>query len=99
MGGVTLKNRIVLCAMGGTNPIGFEGKFSEGHRDYYIARAKANVGLMIPGVANVGSAGKGHRWNCGASSLLETSYPYIRGFLCCSHNLDQFIALQGRWYR
>ena len=62
VGGVTLKNRIVLCAMGGTNPIGFEGKFSEGHRDYYIARAKANVGLMIPGVANVGSAGKGHRW-------------------------------------
>ncbi len=62
VGGVTLKNRIVLCAMGGTNPIGFEGKFSEGHRDYYIARAKANVGLMIPGVANVGSASKEHRW-------------------------------------
>ena len=62
VGGVTLKNRIVLCAMGGTNPIGFEGKFSEGHRDYYIARAKANVGLMIPGVVNVGTAGKGHRW-------------------------------------
>ena len=62
VGGVILKNRIVLCAMGGTNPIGFEGTFSEGHRDYYIARAKANVGLMIPGVANVGTASKGHRW-------------------------------------
>ena len=53
IGGVTVKNRIVLCAMGGTNPIGFDGRFEEKTRAYYLARAKANVGLMIPGVIGV----------------------------------------------
>jgi 2-enoate reductase len=50
---LTVKNRLVLCAMGGTNPIGFDGKFDESKHDYYVARAKANVGLMIPGVIGV----------------------------------------------
>ena len=62
VGGITLKNRIVLCAMGGTNPIGFGGKFDENTRDYYIARAKANVALMIPGVVNVHTASEGRSW-------------------------------------
>ena len=62
VGSITLKNRIVLCAMGGTNPIGFGGKFDENTRDYYIARAKANVGLLIPGVVNVHTAAPGHSW-------------------------------------
>ncbi len=53
VGGITLKNRIILCAMGGTSPIGFGGKFEEKTRAYYIERAKANVGLMIPGVSGV----------------------------------------------
>ena len=57
IGGVTIKNRIILCAMGGTNPIGFDGQFDEKKRAYYIARAKANVGLMIPGVIGVGEHG------------------------------------------
>jgi 2-enoate reductase len=39
--------------MGGTNPIGFGGKFEEKTRAYYVERAKANVGLMIPGVTAV----------------------------------------------
>lgn len=62
VGGITLKNRIVLCAMGGTNPIGFGAKFDESTRDYYLARAKANVGLMIPGVVNVRTASPGKSW-------------------------------------
>jgi 2-enoate reductase len=53
IGSITIKNRIVLCAMGGTNPIGFDGQFNEAKRDYYLARARANVGLMIPGVIGV----------------------------------------------
>jgi 2-enoate reductase len=53
IGGVTVKNRIVLCAMGGTNPIGFDGHFETKTHAYYVARAKANVGLMIPGVVGV----------------------------------------------
>ena len=57
IGGVTIKNRIILCAMGGTNPLGFDGRFEPAKRDYYLARAKANVGLMIPGVIGLGSRG------------------------------------------
>jgi 2-enoate reductase len=53
IGGLTVKNRIVLCAMGGTNPIGFDEKFDESKHAYYVERAKANVGLMIPGVIGV----------------------------------------------
>ena len=60
IGGVTIKNRIILCAMGGTSPVGFNGSFSERTRLYYLARAKANVGLMIPGVTHV-STGP-NRW-------------------------------------
>jgi 2-enoate reductase len=60
VGGITLKNRIILCAMGGTSPIGFDGKFVERTHAYYVERAKANVGLMIPGVTAV--HGMGRSW-------------------------------------
>ena len=53
IGSLTVKNRIVLSAMGGTNPIGFDGTFEEKTHAYYLARAKANVGLIIPGVTSV----------------------------------------------
>ncbi len=57
IGGVTIKNRIILCAMGGTGLIGHDGKFATRARAYYLKRAKANVGLMIPGVTAVGGEG------------------------------------------
>lgn len=53
VGNVTIKNRVVLCAMGGTSPFGMNGLFNEGIREYYLERAKANVGLIIPGVTGV----------------------------------------------
>ena len=58
IGGTTIKNRIIMCAMGGTSPVGFDGKFVEKTRPYFLARAKANVGLMIPGVTSVGGRGR-----------------------------------------
>ncbi|MBR6654278.1 MAG: FAD-dependent oxidoreductase [Oscillospiraceae bacterium] len=57
IGGVTIKNRIILTAMGGTGIIGHDGKFAPRARAYYLTRAKANVGLMIPGVTAVGGHG------------------------------------------
>jgi 2-enoate reductase len=54
VGGVTLKNRVILCAMGGTAPFGhFGNRYNEKIRDYYIERCKGNVGLIIPGVTGV----------------------------------------------
>ena len=58
IGSVTLKNRVVLAAMGGTNLINpATGKFNENVREYYLARAKGNVGLIIPGVTFVNTGG------------------------------------------
>ena len=54
VGKITIKNRIVLCAMGGTSPFGlFDYKFEEKTHAYYVERAKANVGLIIPGITPV----------------------------------------------
>lgn len=58
IGGVTLKNRVILAAMGGTNVIHpGTGAFNAHVRDYYLDRAKGNVGLIIPGVTFVNSGG------------------------------------------
>ncbi|AFA49879.1 oxidoreductase [Acetobacterium woodii] len=50
IGKTEIKNRIVLCAMGGTSLIE-DGKFHEATAEYYIERAKGGVGLLIPGIA------------------------------------------------
>ncbi len=57
IGGVTLKNRVILTAMGGTGLFGYDGKFNPKIRDYYLKRAKGNVGLIVPGVTGVKSGG------------------------------------------
>ena len=57
IGNVTLKNRVILAAMGGTNLVNLEGNFNPKVRDYYLARAKGNVGLFIPGVTSVTTGG------------------------------------------
>ena len=58
IGGVTLKNRVILAAMGGTNLLlPGSGGFNPDVHDYYIARAKGNVGLIIPGVTFVNTGG------------------------------------------
>ena len=56
IGGVTLKNRVILTAMGGTSFLGYDGKVNPGIRDYYMARVKGGVGLIVPGVTGVKSA-------------------------------------------
>ncbi len=58
IGNVTLKNRVAIAAMGGTNLLlPGTGEFNPRVRDYYLARAKGNVGLMIPGVTFVHTGG------------------------------------------
>ena len=57
IGSVTLKNRVILAAMGGTNLVDYEGNYNPRVRDYYLERAKGNVGLFIPGVTFVTTGG------------------------------------------
>ncbi len=55
VGDVEIKNRIVLCPMGGTSLFGwmeFTGcKFDKEAANFFLERAKNNVGLIIPGIA------------------------------------------------
>ncbi|HEY0186024.1 MAG TPA: FAD-dependent oxidoreductase [Cellulomonas sp.] len=61
IGGVTIKNRIVLCAMEGTNLIEFmpHYHFNAGCRQYYLERASHEVALMIPGMVPIRGLGAG----------------------------------------
>ena len=55
IGNVEIKNRIVLCPMGGTSLFGwfeFTGcKFDKEAANFFLERANNNVGLIIPGIA------------------------------------------------
>jgi 2-enoate reductase len=55
IGGATIKNRVVLCAMEGTNIIeaGQTYQFNEHCRESYLEWAKGGIGLMIPGMIAV----------------------------------------------
>ncbi len=70
VGSVTLKNRIIHCAMGNTSLLGFDYELNESIRDYYIERAKGGVGLIIPGVIGVKS---GDRYLSDYRELFMTS--------------------------
>lgn len=52
IGTVTIQNRFVLEPMEGTNIIDWLKmcKFNDGVEDYYLERAEAGIGLMIPGM-------------------------------------------------
>lgn len=59
IGNVEIKNRVILCAMGGTSPFGHGvDTYNPEIHDYYIDRAKGNVGLFVPGVTLVKAEGK-----------------------------------------
>ena len=53
IGNVEIKNRIVLCPMGGTSLFGWmeHQHFDEDAANFFLERAKNNVGLIIPGIA------------------------------------------------
>ncbi len=59
IGNVEIKNRIVLCPMGGTSLFGWMEKtgnhFDREAADFFLEKAKNNVGLIIPGIAPIRS--------------------------------------------
>ncbi len=59
IGNVEIKNRIVLCPMGGTSLFGWMEKtgnhFDREAAKFFLERAKENVGLIIPGIAPIRS--------------------------------------------
>ncbi|MBO5796835.1 MAG: FAD-dependent oxidoreductase, partial [Clostridia bacterium] len=59
IGKVEIKNRIVLCPMGGTSLFGWMehtgNHFDKEAAKFFIEKAKNNVGLIIPGIAPIRS--------------------------------------------
>lgn len=59
IGNVEIKNRIVMCPMGGTSLFGWMehtgNHFDKEAADFFIEKAKNNVGLIIPGIAPIKS--------------------------------------------
>ncbi len=59
IGNVEIKNRIVLCPMGGTSLFGWMEKtgnhFDKEAAEFFLERARNNVGLIIPGIAPIKS--------------------------------------------
>ena len=55
IGKVEIKNRIVLCPMGGTSLFGWmePNHFDKEAAAFFLERAKNNVGLIIPGIAPI----------------------------------------------
>ena len=55
IGNVEIKNRIVLCPMGGTSLFGWmePNHFDKEAAAFFIEKAKNNVGLIIPGIAPI----------------------------------------------
>lgn len=53
IGNVEIKNRIVMCPMGGTSLFGWmePNHFDKVAADLFLERARNNVGLIIPGIA------------------------------------------------
>ena len=53
VGNCEIKNRIVMCPMGGTSLFGWMEKnhFDQEAADFFLEKAKNNVGLIIPGIA------------------------------------------------
>ena len=63
IGNVEIKNRIVLCPMGGTSLFGWmePNHFDKEAAKFFLERAKNNVGLIIPGIAPLKDT-LGGRW-------------------------------------
>ncbi len=59
IGNVEIKNRIVLCPMGGTSLFGWMEKtgnhFDKEAAKFFLEKAQNNVGLIIPGIAPIRS--------------------------------------------
>lgn len=78
IGSCEVKNRVIIPAMEGTNIVEnmFGPKFNEKSHDYYIERAKNDVGLFIPGMIPVYSMMMG-KWLHKNPKVFKQAQPVI----------------------
>ena len=75
---VEIKNRIVLCPMGGTSLFGWmePNHFDKVAAEFFLERAKNNVGLIIPGIAPLRDL-MGGRWLYKNKGMFRKLKPYM----------------------
>ena len=78
IGNVEIKNRIVLCPMGGTSLFGWmePHHLDKDAADFFLERAKNNVGLIIPGIAPLKNL-IGGQWLYKAKGAFKKLKPYM----------------------
>ena len=78
IGNVEIKNRIVLCPMGGTSLFGWmePHHFDKDAAEFFMTLAKNNVGLIIPGIAPLKNL-IGGQWLYKSKSSFRKLKPYM----------------------
>ena len=78
IGNVEIKNRIVLCPMGGTSLFGWmePNHFDKEAAAFFLERAKNNVGLIIPGIAPLKDT-IGGRWLWQNKKMFQELKPFM----------------------
>lgn len=84
IGSVTIKNRIVMCPMGGTALIE-NNHFDQASADMYIERAKGGVGLIVPGIIHITDMWGRDFW---ASEASEECMQHVKETLDELHKYD-----------
>jgi 2-enoate reductase len=78
IGNVEVKNRIVLCPRGGTSLFGWmePNHFDKEAANFFLERARNNVGLIIPGIAPIRDT-MGGRWLWKNRKMFEELKPFM----------------------
>lgn len=78
IGNVEIKNRIVLCPIGGTSLFGWmePNHFDKEAANFFLERARNNVGLIIPGIAPIKDT-IGGRWLYRNKRMFEELKPFM----------------------
>ncbi len=78
IGNTEIKNRIVLCPMGGTSIFGWmePHHFDKDASDFFLTLAKNNVGLIIPGIAPIRNM-IGGGWLYNANGAFKKLKPFM----------------------
>ena len=98
IGNVEIKNRIVLCPMGGTSLFGWmePNHFDKVAADFFLRRARNDVGLIIPGIAPLRDT-IGGRWLYQNKRMFRQLKPYMEEIHATGAKLFvQLIAGFGR---
>ena len=79
IGNVEIKNRIVLCPMGGTSLFGWmeRNHFDKEAANFFLERARNNVGLIIPGIAPIKDT-MGGRWLWQNKKMFAELKPFMK---------------------